>query len=58
MNKSPAEHKHAFDNPSDQMLCHGVGREEEQERWGDADEPGLQSLPFHLHHHSRKAAAR
>ena len=28
------------------------GREEEQERGGHSDEPRLQPLPLHLHHHS------
>ena len=35
-----------------------LGGEEEQERRGYIDEPRLQSLPFHLHHHSGEAAAR
>ncbi len=34
-----------------------AGGQEEQKCGSNADEPGLQPVPLHLHHHSRKAAA-
>ena len=37
---------------------YSAGGQEEQECRGNLDEPGLQSFPFHLHHHSGEAAAR
>ena len=34
-----------------------AGGQEEQKRGSNADEPGFQPVPLHLHHHSREAAA-